>query len=274
MENMILCNGKYAKTPYFLEEENIHLYSIEEVCYYLYKNAFLLQEDFFSDELLAWIKEELDLPEWADTIKKLLEQEKGMLRSIEFLFQITGYYSQREYEKVQNVRQKSNHLTVIERKKIRGDSYCKKQRYEKAILEYEEILEETEECQVKFRAKLYHNIGVCQARLFCYEQAAKAFLDAFHIYPNTESYVQYLLALKLGLNQEQYLDFLAGHPESYEDSLEVENRLKKIDDEWDKMLFHENLQHLMEEQSESYYSAMEQLLKQAKEDYSRMVSKR
>ena len=36
MDNVILCNGKYAAVPYFLEEENLHIYSVEELCFYDY----------------------------------------------------------------------------------------------------------------------------------------------------------------------------------------------------------------------------------------------
>ena len=46
MNTVILCNGNYAKTPYYIEEEEVNLYSVEELCYYIYKNAFLLQDDF------------------------------------------------------------------------------------------------------------------------------------------------------------------------------------------------------------------------------------
>ena len=46
MSTVILCSGNYAKTPYYIAEEDLHLYSVEELCYYLYKNAFMLQEDF------------------------------------------------------------------------------------------------------------------------------------------------------------------------------------------------------------------------------------
>ena len=49
MSTVILCNGNYAETPYFIAQEELRLYSVEELCYYLYKNAFLLQDDFFDD---------------------------------------------------------------------------------------------------------------------------------------------------------------------------------------------------------------------------------
>ena len=35
MENVILCNGRYAQNPYLLEEENLRIYSVEELCYFL-----------------------------------------------------------------------------------------------------------------------------------------------------------------------------------------------------------------------------------------------
>ena len=55
MENVILCSGKYAMVPFYMGDENVNIYSVEELCYYLYKNAFLIQEDLFSEELLNWM---------------------------------------------------------------------------------------------------------------------------------------------------------------------------------------------------------------------------
>ena len=43
MENVILCNGRYAVNPHFLIEENLRLYSVEELCYFLhYSSLFLI----------------------------------------------------------------------------------------------------------------------------------------------------------------------------------------------------------------------------------------
>ena len=99
-------------------------------------------------------------------------------------------------------------------------------------------------------------------------------MQAFHIYPNTESYVQFLTALKLGNSQEKYLTYLSEHPESYEDSLEVESRLTRMDQQWEKMSFNDMLQDKMDDNNTTYYNVIKQLLKQAKEDYIKMVDKR
>lgn len=273
MENVILCNGRYAQTPYLLEEENLNIYSIEELCYFLYKNAFLIQDDFFSDALLQWISEELLLEEWSKQLRILRDKEE-ILRCMEFLFQASGFYGEEEVKHVRSILKDSNHLSVIERKKIRADAHYKKQRYLKAAAEYEQLLKETAEDQVKFRAKLNHNLGVCAAAMFFYDKAADYFLQAFHLYPNTESYVQFLGSLKLSSSQEDYLSYLSEHPESYEDSLEVESRLTHIEQQWEKTSFGEMLQNRMDDENMTYYNVIRQLLKQAKDDYIKMVDKR
>jgi len=274
VENVILCNGRYAQTPYLIEDENLNIYSIEELCYFLYKNAFLIQDDFFSDDLLQWIDGELQLPEWSKQLRILRDREEELLRCMEFLFQASGYYGEEEVKHVRRVLKDSNHLSVIERKKIRADAHYKKQRYVKAAAEYEQLLKEITPEQVKFRAKLCHNLGVCAAAMFFYDKAADYFLQAFHEYPNTESYVQFLGALKLSRSQEEYLDYLTEHPESYEDSLEVESRLTHIEQQWEKMPFDEMLRNRMDEDNTTYYNVIRQLLKQAKDDYIKMVDKR
>lgn len=273
MSSVILCSGNYAKTPYYIAENDLHVYSVEELCYYMYKNAFLLQEDFFSDGLLEWISAELDLPAWAEALQQFRGKEEALYHSIEYLFWATGYYDKESCEKVHRVLQDGSRLSVEERKKMRADAYCKRQKYALALSEYEELLISCKEDQVKLKAKLQHNMGVCLCGLFLYNQAADAFLDAFHTYPNAESYVQFLTALKLGSSQTEYLSYLSDHPESYEDSLEVETRLKKAEADWERVSVIDVVERTMDEEQISFYAAVNHLLKQAKEEYTNMVNK-
>ena len=273
MNTVILCSGNYAKTPYYIAEEDLNLYSVEELCYFLYKNAFMLQEDFFSDALLSWINQELGLPLWAEALKECRSKDDVLFHSIEYLFLMTGYFGKEECEKVRKLLQDGSRLSVQERKKMRADAYCKRQRYVLAIAEYEEILKNCSEEDVKLRARLYHNMGVCLAGMFIFDRAAECFKKAFHIYPNTESYVQLLASLKLGCSQTEYLSYLAEHPESYEDSLEVEARLKRMEQDWEKLAVTDVVDKLVEEEQVTHYAAVNRLLKQAKEEYTNMVSK-
>lgn len=274
MENVILCNGNYALHPYYLEQDDLHLYSVEELCYYLYKNAFLIGEDFFKDELFDWMSQELGLVEWVQQLRIMRQKDPDILRTMEVLFRLTGYCDNEEIAHVRSVFRESHDLSLTERRKLRADAYCEKKQYAMAMAEYEQLLRETDETQIKFRAKLYHNLGVCLAGLFRYEAAAERFQRAFEVYPNTESYVQFLTALKLGNSREKYLTYLSEHPESYEDSLEVESRLTRAEREWKERSFDDTLQNLMDHNGTSYYETLKQLLKQAKADYTGMVNKR
>ena len=61
MSNVIVCEGTLAKTPYFVSEDGINLYSIEELCYYLMTNAYLLDDSFVEIHLAEWIANECSL---------------------------------------------------------------------------------------------------------------------------------------------------------------------------------------------------------------------
>ena len=273
METVILCNGQYAKTPYCVEGDGTCLYSVEELCYYLYKNAFLLQDDFSSKELYQWLTLECKLEAWASTLKKMQEESAQLLDMMVFLFENKGFYDEKEIEAVRKVLQGSSHLSIYEKKKIRADAYFKRGRIAKAALEYEELLKETEYANEKFRARLLHNLGVCDAVLFQYKKAAEEFKRAYRTYPNTESYVQYLSALKLSMSKEEYLAYLSEHKESYEDSLEVERRVSQIESDMSARDLDLYLNQIANEKETSYYETIIQLTRQAKDDYLNMISK-
>lgn len=273
MSTVILCNGNYAKTPYSILPDDIRLFSVEEICYYIYRNAFFLQEDFFTDELIGWIRTELGLPAYADALLALRKSEDSMLKSIEYLFFATGYYGEEELQKVSSIMREGSSLSVEERRKMRADSYCKRQKYRAALDEYADLLANVPAEDVKMRAKLHHNMGVAYAGLFLYEQAAQAFRNAFEIYPNTESYLQFLTAMKMYCPQTEYLAYLAEHPESYQDSLEVESRLQSVSQIWENRIKEDKIAVLTREEGISAYEATRQIVRQMKDEYMTMVGK-
>ena len=273
MSTVILCNGNYAQNPYCPVADDIRLFSVEEVCFYIYKNAFFLQEDFFCDALIEWIRTELGLPAYANELILLRGKEDALLKSVAYLFSATGYYGDEEFEKVKAVIHQGSSMSGEERRKMRADVYCRKQKYKLALLEYEELLELVPEDDVKFLAKLHHNMGVCHAGLFVYDCAAREFKKAFDAYPNTESYVQFLTALKLSSTQAGYLAYLSDHPESYQDSLEVESRLQSAKLLWDNAQREDCIAKMTEEDDISSYEAVGQVLKQLKEEYMSMINK-
>ena len=61
MSGYILCQVEKAKTPYYIENISVNIYSIEELCFYLRHNIYLLDETIINVELCHWIRDELEL---------------------------------------------------------------------------------------------------------------------------------------------------------------------------------------------------------------------
>ena len=55
MSGYILCQVKRAKNPYYISNISTNIYSIEELCYYLYHNIYLLDETIINEQLLVWM---------------------------------------------------------------------------------------------------------------------------------------------------------------------------------------------------------------------------
>lgn len=64
MSGYILCQAKKAQTPYFIENISTNIYSLEELCYYLYHNLYLVDKTIVNEGLCGWIAEELSFRGW------------------------------------------------------------------------------------------------------------------------------------------------------------------------------------------------------------------
>lgn len=76
MSGYILCQVKRAKNPYYISNISTNIYSIEELCYYLYHNIYLLDETIINEQLLVWMKEELHLRRLYQRLYVLLEEKR------------------------------------------------------------------------------------------------------------------------------------------------------------------------------------------------------
>ena len=70
MSGLLLC-GKTTDRPFYVKEAELNVYSMEELCYFIYNNVYMIGQDFFDDSLLKFIEDELEL---INTVKKLKDQ--------------------------------------------------------------------------------------------------------------------------------------------------------------------------------------------------------
>ena len=57
MSGYILCQTKKADKPFFVESINTNIYSLEELCYFLYHNLYLVDSSVINENLCIWISQ-------------------------------------------------------------------------------------------------------------------------------------------------------------------------------------------------------------------------
>lgn len=271
MGRVLLCIGKYAEKPYFVEKAYKNVYSAEELCYCLMENSYLIDEEIVDQKLADWLREACGLPELADRLKKLLKEDCTAGRYVGEILEYVGYGSSGDIERAKENLEKETGLNLHEKKKARADYLTENGKYMLAVKNYDSLLEELPEAEKKLRAEALHNRGVAYAELFRFSCAADSFLQAYECGGGEESYIAYLAAMRFDMEETAYVDFAAKQPQSYEASLKVEKLMEDAAREFEgteesRMLF--TLRVCKEEDhTVSYYEEMERITGELKEKY-------
>ena len=76
MSGLIFCSFKQAAKPYYLESAKQNIYSIEELCYFLQDNIYLLDENIMTTEFCDWLEMEVEAVNLAQKLRRILEGGK------------------------------------------------------------------------------------------------------------------------------------------------------------------------------------------------------
>ena len=71
MGSLILCHSKRAKRPYEISRVHMRIYTIEELCYYLCNNLYLIDYTIMNRRLCDWLEDELGLAKMAEDLRRV-----------------------------------------------------------------------------------------------------------------------------------------------------------------------------------------------------------
>lgn len=280
MGRIILCTGDYAEIPYFFEKTYVNLYSLEELCYCLVENAELLDQEIVSEKLARWLDEQCGLPKLAHALYALVNQKGSASAYVGMILEYAGLYPAEVVSRTETLIKNNAGLSSYEKQKAKADYMLQNKRYALALDRYDELLLALPEEEKELRGKVLHNMGVVNARLFLFERAKDYFDKAYQISANPESLVQSLAALRMGGGDEEYLDYIAAHPDLHESSLQVERMMKQAAGQFEttqenRMLF--TLRVCKEDGGAGgavpYYDEIERLTSALKEAYRESVAR-
>lgn len=230
MGKLILCSGQRTLRPYGFASGGIRIYSMEELCYYLYHYVYMIDETMFTMDLFDWIGTELKLPERARKLKELKRQKADLKTIVTVILCSTDYYTEKEIKGLLRILDEIIGMPPVKRSCLKAKNYLSVGDYTGAAAEYERIIHSKDAIDLSPEeyGDIYHNLAVAKMHISGFRAASRLFCEAYERNHNEESLRQYLYTLLLMNNQEGFRDKaeLYNVDDTLKESIEVEIRQK------------------------------------------------
>jgi hypothetical protein len=199
MGKLILCSGTRTERPYIFLSGGVRIYSIEELCYYLYHRVYLIEEEMFTDSLFDWIENELMLKDCAAKLKALKVQKADIKTMVTVILCSSDYYTENEIKSLIRILDKIIGMPLIKRNFVRANEFLKEGQYADAVNEYKNMLssEAASELTPEEYGDVMHNMAVATAYIKGSQESAELFRQAYERNHREESLRQYLYAVSL-----------------------------------------------------------------------------
>lgn len=277
MGRILLCTGKYAKKPYYVECFCANVYCVEELCYLLVSNPFSIEKDIMDKKLAQWLDEECGLAELGHQLLKLFQRGSQPGIFVGMILDYVNYCTQEEKEKIEEVLQNNVGLSEYEKKKKQADFLLRNGKLKLAIEEYDSLIRQLPDTESALAPALYHNMGTAYAGLFQFEMAAKYFKRAYERGGKEESGLSFLMARRLSLSENQYIAYVAEHGEYHGLSMKVEKLLERAKGSFETTRENRMLSALEIYKDEgnvaSYYDEIDKIISEKKDEYRELVAR-
>ena len=272
-----LCLGVYATNAYSFEGLGLSVYCMEELSYCLKEHAFLLGPEIMSDELLHFIGSDCQVPELERELYPMVHQKGSLSVFVSTILNYVGFFDEKDIRQVEDTVRLGSGLSEHEKKKRQTDNLLEKKKYYDAIEAYNQLIAQMEEegktdaGMGDFVADLYYNRGVVYANLLLYKQAAESFRESYNHKKDNEALRSYFYARRMELSDHEYVALVAKHPECYEISMQVEQKLKELDGLWEESPESMGLNNMRRWRTtgdnHKYYEECDQIVRIIQEDY-------
>lgn len=204
----IVCTGSTAVRPYAVKDTGIGLYSLDELCYYIYHNIYDLDEEFVSDDLIGFLLNELELSVLANRLKDMKREGKKDFELLTAIVSYGDYLSAQEFLGFKTSITRLAGCRPLQRYKLKADSLFKKGMTDRAIKSYQRLIGNTEFINENdlFKSYVYYNLAVAYAHIFHYKEAFSNFYSAYRYRKDDRNAFGCLMSMYLGMeNRNEFM---------------------------------------------------------------------
>jgi len=266
MGKLILCSGVTTKRPYGFASTGMRVYSIEELCYYLYHHVYLVEEGMFCDALIDWIETELKLKDRAEKLRLLKTQKADVKTLVTVIFCSADYYTEYEIKSVLKMLDEIIGMPMIKRNCMKANNCLKDGQFSEAAAEYDRILnsEEAVNLSPEEYGDILHNMAVAMVHITGPGEASELFCQAYERNHSEESLRQYLYSLKLSNNDTLFEEKAKEYQISEERLGSITSYLDQKSDEANYTEMMVELQHLkqwkVQGKMSEYYNKLDEVI--------------
>lgn len=271
MSGLLLCT-KTAKRPLTIKDSGINLYSMEELCYYIYNNIYIIEPEFFSKELIEFLEKELELEKTAKKLKDQIFRNESYINMIRTILEGGFYYSDEEMGQIEEVLADLGKKSQGDRMKFKADMLAEQGKYEKALNAYRSLLEAKYNAeQTKLLGDIWNNMGVIYARMFLFEDALCCFQKAYDMEGEQEYRDNIICSLIFMENKEKFCELMEMYNISEETADRYRRAVMMAEEEVrnNPGIIHETemFKYTADKELGSYYSDVDSVLDKWKQEY-------
>ena len=195
MSKIVLCETQEASYPYRIEKIHRSFSSYEELCYLLdqYMIFFLMEGIDF--RMKSYMKEELGIS---------LENEDAV-QQIKEIINFRNFFTADEKQQFQQRLRTTYLYSMAKKQKMLADMYLEHHQYLSAMKGYQALKDAVGQFQARERIVILYHLGLCQSRMFCFDEAKESFRKALAIKERREVQEAYFMVSYL---QGDYSSFI------------------------------------------------------------------
>ena len=193
--SLLLCRNS-ARLPYYIEKADTRIYSIQELCWFIYNYPLILTESPLDNELIAWIKNELSMGILAERLERLSEAGESTENMICLILREGNYYN---IDEINSFKQKMSDLKKLDTERHllaeastyfrlgrfaeAGDLFCEAERYLRNKIK-KNVTEDRNELSERL-SDVICDEAVCRLRLFDDDRAKALLLEGAEMAENS-----------------------------------------------------------------------------------------
>lgn len=229
MGRIILCTSKQAQTPYVFPVSEAKVYTIEELCYYIYHNIYEITPECFDKKLVSWLRGELEMETIAKKLENMIEAGSGLKDRVISLMCSCDYYTEDDIKALLHIISDMENMPYHGRMKMKADNLLKYGKYALAKRGYDKILDSGFAVNITpgEYGNILHNRSMACFYTGAYAEAIQGFKDAYSRNNNPVTLRHYLHALLLNSEKEKFENEVLRYEIGSEEAKEIVDGLSE-----------------------------------------------